>query len=220
MSDVQTTLAAPAMGVPAPDPAFGRPADRATLHRVAAALTAHGIEAEVVRDGATARVRVHQLIPDGANVFNATSRTLETIGLAQDIIDQERYTAARAFLDTLDPATQSADYRRGVASPQVVVGSVHAVTEDGQLVIASASGSQLSAYSFGSGQVIWVVGAQKVVPDLATAFERIKRYSYPLEDARARAAYGMPSAINKQLVISGEMPGRARVVLVEEALGF
>jgi hypothetical protein len=78
----------------------------------------------------------------------------------------------------------------------------------------------LAAYAFGSGQVIWVVGAQKIVPDLATAFERIKRYSYPLEDARARAAYGMASAINKQLVISGDMPGRARVVLVEEALGF
>ena len=65
-----------------------------------------------------------------------------------------------------------------------------------------------------------MVGAQKVVRDLAAAFERIRRYSYPLEDARARAAYGMPSAINKQLVISGEMPGRARVLLVEEALGF
>src|SRR4051794_36616525 len=185
MSTTQTTPAA-AEGVLAPDPAFARPTDSATLHRVAAALRSRGIEAEVVPDGAAARARVHQLIPDGAHVYNATSRTLETIGLAQDIVEQERYEAARTFLDTLDPATQSADYRRGVASPQVVVGSVHAVTEDGQLVIASASGSQLSAYSFGSGQVIWVVGAQKVVPDLATAFERIKRYSYPLEDARAR----------------------------------
>jgi hypothetical protein len=220
MSDMLTPIADPASGLLLPDPAFSRPADSATLHRVAAALRARGIEAEVVPDGAAARARVHQLIPDGAHVYNATSRTLETIGLAQDILEQERYDAARTLLDTLDPATQLDEYRRGVASPQVVVGSVHAVTEDGQLVIASASGSQLAAYSFGAGQVIWVVGAQKVVPDLATAFERIERYSYPLEDARARAAYGMPSAINKQLVISGEMPGRARVVLVEEALGF
>ena len=220
MSDLETAVAEPASGALTPDPAFSRPADAATLHRVAAALTSRGIEAEVVPDGAAARARVHELIPDGAHVYNATSRTLETIGLAQDILEQERYDAARTLLDTLDPATQIAEYRRGVASPQVVIGSVHAVTEDGQLVIASASGSQLPAYSFGAGQVIWVVGAQKVVPDLATAFERIKRYSYPLEDARARAAYGMPSAINKQLVISGEMPGRAHVVLVEEALGF
>jgi hypothetical protein len=220
MSTTQTSPSVLSEGVLTPDPAFARPADSATLHRVAAALRARGIEAEVIPDGAAARARVHQLIPDGAHVYNATSRTLETIGLAQDILEQERFDAARTFLDTLDPATQFAEFRRGVASPQVVVGSVHAVTEDGQLVIASASGSQLPAYSFGSGQVIWVVGAQKVVPDLATAFDRIKRYSYPLEDARARVAYGMPSAINKQLVISGEMPGRAHVVLVEEDLGF
>src|ERR1700712_4449660 len=171
MSDIQTPIADPPKGALAPDPAFGHPADPATLQRVAAALTARGIEAEVLPDGAAARARAHQLIPDGAHVYNATSRTLETIGLAQDIVAHGRYDAARTLLDTLDPATQISEYRRGVASPQVVVGSVHAVTEDGQLVIASASGSQLSAYSFGAGQVIWVVGAQKVVPDLATAFE-------------------------------------------------
>jgi hypothetical protein len=220
MSDIQTPVAASPEDAPAPDPAFAQPADAASLRRVASALRARGIEAEVLPNGAAARARVHQLIPDGAHVYNATSRTLETIGLAQDIVGQGRYDAARTLLDTLDPATQIAEYRHGVASPQVVVGSVHAVTEDGQLVIASASGSQLSAYSFGASQVIWVVGAQKVVPDLVTAFERIKRYSYPLEDARARAAYGMSSAINKQLVISGDMPGRARVLLVEEVLGF
>jgi hypothetical protein len=220
MSDIQTPSAGPPEGALAPNPAFGRPADSATLQRVAAALRARGIEAEVLPDGAAARARAHQLIPDGAEVYNATSRTLETIGLAQDIVAHGRYDAARTLLDTLDPATQISEYRRGVASPQVVVGSVHAVTEDGQLVIASASGSQLSAYSFGAGQVIWVVGAQKVVTDLATAFQRIKRYSYPLEDARARAAYGMSSAINKQLVISGDSPGRSHVLLVEEVLGF
>jgi hypothetical protein len=205
---------------PTPDPAFARPAEAATLHRVADALRARGIEADVVPDGEAARTRVHELIPDGAHVYNATSRTLETIGLARDIVEQDRYDAARTFLDTLDPATQMDDYRRGAASPQVVVGSVHAVTEDGQLVIASASGSQLAAYAFGASRVIWVVGAQKIVPDLDTAFQRIRRYSYPLEDVRARAAYGMPSAINKQLIISGDLPGRAHVVLVEEVLGF
>jgi L-lactate utilization protein LutC len=123
-------------------------------------------------------------------------------------------------LDQLDPSTQMDQYRRGAASPQVVVGSVHAVTEDGQLLVASASGSQLAAYAFGAAQVIWVVGAQKVVPDLDTAFQRVRRYSYPLEDVRARAVYGFPSAINKQLLISGETPGRAHVVLVGEVLGF
>ncbi len=203
-----------------PDPAFARPADEGTLHRVAGALRARGIGADVVADGEAARVKVHELIPDGAHVYNATSRTLDTIGLSRDILEQERYDAARHVLDQLDPSTQMDQYRRGAASPQVVVGSVHAVTEDGQLLVASASGSQLAAYAFGAAQVIWVVGAQKVVPDLDTAFQRVRRYSYPLEDVRARAVYGFPSAINKQLRISGETPGRAHVVLVGEVLGF
>jgi hypothetical protein len=203
-----------------PDPAFARPADEGTLHRVAGALRARGIGADVVADGEAARVKVHELIPDGAHVYNATSRTLDTIGLSRDILEQERYDAARHVLDQLDPSTQMDQYRRGAASPQVVVGSVHAVTEDGQLLVASASGSQLAAYAFGAAQVIWVVGAQKVVPDLDTAFQRVRRYSYPLEDVRARAVYGFPSAINKQLLISGETPGRAHVVLVGEVLGF
>src|ERR1700710_3300079 len=111
MSDVQTPPAA-SLDVIAPDPAFAHAADRATLHRVAAALRARGIEAEVVPDGAAARARVHQLIPDGAHVYNATSRTLETIGLAQDIVAQGRYDAARTVLDTLDPATQISGYQR------------------------------------------------------------------------------------------------------------
>jgi hypothetical protein len=203
-----------------PDPAFARPADDGTLHRVATALQARGIGADVVPDGEAARVRVHELIPDGAHVYNVTSRTLDTIGLSRDILEQERFDAARRVLDTIDTSTQMDQYRRGAARPQVVVGSVHAVTEDGELLVASASGSQLAAYAFGAGQVIWVVGAQKVVPDLDTAFRRVRRYSYPLEDARAREVYGVPSAINKQLLVSGEAPGRAHVVLVGEVLGY
>ena len=203
-----------------PDPAFARPADEGTLHRVAAALRTRGFGADVVADGEAARVRVHELIPDGAHVYNVTSRTLDTIGLSRDILEQERYDAARHVLDTLDTSTQMDQYRRGAASPQVVVGSVHAVTEDGQLLVASASGSQLAAYAFGASQVIWVVGAQKIVPDVDTAFERVRRYSYPLEDVRARSVYGFPSAINKQLLVSGDAPGRALVVLVGEVLGF
>jgi hypothetical protein len=173
-----------------------------------------------VATGAEARALVHKIIPDGAHVFDATSRTLEAIGLADDIVKAERYDAARTLLNTLNPATDMDQYRRGVASPHVVVGSVHAVTRDGQLVIASASGSQLASYAFGASTVIWVVGAQKIVDDLPQALERIRRYSYPLEDARTRTVYGVPSAINKQLIISGETPGRAHVVLVEEVLGF
>src|SRR5262249_59021280 len=101
----------------------------------------------------------------------------------------------------LDRKAHGDEIRRLRAAPDVVVGSVSAVTEDGTLVAVSASGSQLPAYAGGAGKVIWVVGAQKIVPDLAAAFRRIETYAFPLEDVRARATYGRPSAINKLLVV-------------------
>jgi hypothetical protein len=93
------------------------------------------------------------------------------------------------------------------------------VTEDGRLLVAAASGSQIGPMASGAGRVIVVAGAQKIVPDLTTAYRRLEEYSYPLEDIRAQQAYGMHSAINKMLVINGDFPGRTTVILVREALG-
>ncbi len=203
------------------DPTFSIPADRARLERTADALIARGMDARIVRTGQDARTVVDQLIPDGALVYNSTSQTMETIGVAADIRAATRYRSTRTVTETLDPATQLEEFRRHVSTMDVVVGSVHAVSEDGHVVVASASGSQIASYAFGASRVIWVVGAQKVVVDLDMAFERVERHSYPLEDARAREAYGSPSVIGKQLVVSHEiMPGRITVLLVEEAIGF
>jgi len=202
------------------DPAYTLPASRERLERVAAALRERGMEAVIVPDAAEARVTVDGLIPDGALVFDSASRTLETTGIAADVRGATRYRSVRTHTDTLDPRTQLNEYRRHVSSMDVVVGSVHAVTDDGHVVVASASGSQIAAYAFGADRVIWVVGAQKMVDDLDAAFERVERHSLPLEDARARQAYGQGSMIGKQLVISQEFPGRITVVLVEETLGF
>lgn len=207
--------------LPVVDPAFAVPVDRRRLERAAAALTARGMSARIVATGQEARAAVDELIPDGVLVYNTTSRTIDQIGVDADIRATSRYRSTRDHTETLDPRTQGDEFRRHVSTMDVVVGSVHAVTEDGHAVIASASGSQLAAYAFGALKVIWVVGAQKVVPDLDTAFQRIERHAYPLEDARARETYGMPSVIGKQLVVSREVvPGRVTVLLVEEALGF
>jgi hypothetical protein len=117
--------------------------------------------------------------------------------------------------------TEADEIRRLRASPDVVVGSVHAVTETGSLVAASGSGSQLPAYAGGAGRAIWVVGAQKVVPDLSTALRRVEDHCLPLESARAQAVYGWPSAINRMLILNAEAyPGRATVLLLREAIGF
>jgi hypothetical protein len=153
--------------------------------------------------------------------LTATSRTLEAIGLLEEIEQSQDYRPVRPRLMQLNYQTQADEMRKMGASPDYVVGSVHAVTEQGQVLIASASGSQLGPYASGSGTVIWVVGAQKIVPDLEEGFRRINQYSYPLEDARAQAAYGMGSAINEILIVNGAFqPGRTTIVLVKEDLGY
>jgi L-lactate utilization protein LutC len=121
----------------------------------------------------------------------------------------------------MDRIAHADDFRRLLASPDVVVGSVAAVTETGSLVVASGSGSQLPAYSGGAGRAIWIVGAQKVVPDLSTALRRVEDHALPLESARTQAAYGSPSAINRLLILNAELhPGRGVVLLLREAIGF
>lgn len=177
--------------------------------------------ARVVNDPEAARTAVLDLVPSGAEVFTLTSRTLDQIGVAEALNDPSRYNSVRARLAALDPASQMADRRRLTATPEYAVGSVHAVTETGQVVVASATGSQLGPYAFGAPHVVWVVGAQKVVPTLDDAFRRIREYSLPLEDVRARAVYGQGSAAAKLLVVDREFsPGRIEVVLVNANLGF
>jgi hypothetical protein len=199
---------------------YAHPAPLISLQRAAAALVGHGMEATILPNGSAARAAVDTLIPDGAMVYTTTSRTLDELGIADDVRRADRYRSTRDHTETLDPASQLSEFRRHVSTMDVVIGSVHAVTEDGQVVVASASGSQLAPYAFGADRVIWVVGAQKVVPDLATAFDRIERHSLPLESQRLREVYGMPSYIGKRLVISQEQPGRITVLLLEEAVGF
>jgi acyl-CoA hydrolase len=191
------------------------------IERTARALAAHAFSVEVLDDAHAARVRVAALLPDGAAVYTAASETLRLSGIESDINDSDRFDAIKPRVWALDRNTRVDEIRRLRAAPDFVVGSVSAVTEDGSLIAVSATGSQLPAYAGGASKVILVVGAQKVAPDLATALQRIETYAYPLEDARARAAYGQPSAINKLLIINAEpLPGRTIVLLVREPIGF
>ena len=116
---------------------------------------------------------------------------------------------------------QQSEMRRLSASPDYVVGSVHAVTEQGSLLIASASGSQLGPLVSGAGHVILVVGGQKIVPDLEAGLRRLFEYCFPLENERAMTAYGVPSGVNNILIINRVLvPGRVTAILVNERLGF
>jgi len=209
------------MTTPIPATRFADPAPAERLERAAAALTAHGFTVEILDDAAAARARVKDLIPEGASVFTGASETLRLSGIDADINASGRYDAIRPRVLGMDRATQIDEIRRLVASPDVVMGSVHAVTETGSLVVASASGSQLPAYAGGAARAIWIAGAQKVVPDLPAALRRVEDHCLPLESARAQVVYGQPSAINRLLILNAELePGRGTVLLLREAIGF
>jgi hypothetical protein len=209
------------MPTPMPTTSFAEPATAQRLERAAAALTAHGFTVEILDGAAAARARINDLIPEGASVFTGASETLRLSGIDEDINASGRYDAIRARGQTMDRATQLAEIWRLISTPDVIVGSVHAVTETGSLVIASASGSQLPGYAGGSRRAIWVVGAQKVVPDLSTALRRVEEHCFPLESDRAMKVYGTPSAINRLLILNTELePGRGIVLLLREAIGF
>jgi hypothetical protein len=200
---------------------FTDPAPAERLERVAAALTAKNFAVEILDDAAAARTRIKDLIPEGASVFTGASETLRLSGIEEDINDSGRYEAIRRRGLAMDRATQMDEIRRMLASPDVIVGSVGAVTETGSLVIASASGGQLTGYAGGSARAIWIVGAQKVVPDLSTALRRIDDHCLPLENDRAMKVYGQPSAVNRLLILNAEPhPGRGTVLLLREAIGF
>jgi len=175
---------------------------------------------DVVDDLEAARVAVLARIPEGSSVMTNTSLTLQETGIAGAIDDGGAYESARTNMMAPDYATQLQEMKAVAGQPDFALGSVHAVTRDGALVVASASGSQLASYVWGAANVIFVVGAQKLVPSMDAARERIYEYSLKLEDARAYAAYGQNSFVGKILQIHQELPGRIHVVLIRRAVGF
>jgi len=200
---------------------FGTVADDARVKRTAAALEANGISVVRAADAAEAKRIVLGLIPDGSQVHHGASQSLETSGITDEIEKSGRYEPLRPRIWSMDRKTQADDIRRLTSAPDVMLGSVHAVTETGSLIAASASGSQLGPYAIAAGRVILVVGTQKIVSDLVEGLCRIDEYAFPLEDARAQAAYGVHSGVNKVLIVNRELtPGRITVVFVDEVLGF
>lgn len=200
---------------------FTHLASEQQIEKTVQALQAHGIQTVVCETGEQARTSVLDLIPDGATVYDSPSRTLEVLGLSEQIEHATRFHSMRVQASTLDYVKQRNEIRKLVAAPDVLVGSVQAVTEQGEVLIASASGSQLSAAACGASKVIWVVGTQKLVHTLEDGLRRIREYSLPLENERARQVYGQDSAINKLLTINAEHePGRITMVLVKQQLGF
>ena len=161
-----TAVTVPLTDPGAPNVEFERPADRATLERTAAALRERGFLAEVADSPAQARELVLEAIPAGSEVHVALSETMRELGLTAEIDESGRYDSVRSRLSQLDRVTQRRERQKTGAAPEYVLGSAHAITSDGQIIVGSGSGSQLGAHAYTAGRVILVVGHQKLVRDL------------------------------------------------------
>jgi hypothetical protein len=205
-----------------PDP-FGERASDATIERTADSLRAKGYAVHVVENGEEARKVVFDVLPEGAEIGQGASTTLEAIGVTHELEESGRYDAVRARTRAMDRTTPEgvrAMRKLGVA-PDWYVSSVHALTYDGTIVDVSNTGSQLAPLAFGAGEVIFVIGSQKLVPDLETAMRRIEEHTLPLENQRMQALHGIDSEIKKVLIVHKEFrPGRFTFVLIKEPVGF
>lgn len=190
------------------------------IQKTAHALRENNIEVHIVDTGSQAMEQALSLIPKGSEVMTMTSETLDKLGIVKAINEGTDYNSARKRLTAMGD-TQTSEKQKLGAAPDYTIGSVHAVTHDGKVLIASNTGSQLPAYAYGSRKVIWVVGTQKIVKNREEGMKRIEEYTLPLEDARAMKAYGEGSAINKMLILNKEVTkGRITIVFVKENIGF
>jgi L-lactate utilization protein LutC len=202
------------------DESFSKAASEEQIQKAAESLRKRNIAVRIVDTPKQARDYVNSILPKDKEILTVSSETVRLSGLDEDINASGRYLSIRQKLLKMDRKTQNREMVKMGATPDVVVGSVHAISEDGQLVIGSASGSQIGPYSAGAGRVIWVVGSQKIVPDVETGLRRLRYYSYPKEDIRAHAAYGSGSTLAKTLIFSSDRPDRCTLVLIREPIGF
>ena len=195
---------------------------KSSVEKSISSLKSNGIDAYFVHNPEEAKKKVLEIIPQRASVMTMTSVTLDKAGVIDEINNSGKYDSIRNKTMKMNPDKEGLEMQKLIAAPEWVIGSVHAVTEDGKVMIASNTGSQLPAYAYGAGKVIWVVGAQKLVKNVDDGMKRIYEHSLPLESERARKAYGVPgSSVNKILIVNKEVtPGRITLIFVNEVLGF
>jgi len=199
---------------------YAQAASDGKIAKTASALEKNGFKVFIVDDLKQLHDKVIELIPEGSEVFTATSRTLNESGLTEEL-NSDKYKSVRdMFMPLYGQEDKQNEVKRIGSASDYAVGSVHAITEDGQVIIASASGSQIPNYAYGARNFIWTVGSQKLVKDLAEGLDRIENYTFHLEDERAQEAYGAHSSINKILVYRKEPTGRGTIVIVREPIGF
>jgi hypothetical protein len=200
---------------------YNQIANQETIDKTIRALKENGITAEVVETGKDAKKRALELIPQSAEVMNTSSVTVDSIGLSKELNESGNYNSVKNELNKLNRETDNLKMQKLGSAPEYIVGSVHAVTTDGKVIVASNTGSQLPGYTYGSANVIWIVGAQKITKNLDEGLKRVQEYVLPLESERLKKIYGVPSNISKLLILNREVnPNRIKMVIVKESLGF
>jgi len=191
------------------------------INKTVQALKENGMEVFIVGDREKAKRKILDLIPRGAEIMNMTSVTLESLGIVKELENSD-YELVKEKLAIMDRETQGREMQKLGAAPEWAIGSVHAITQDGKIMIASNTGSQIPAFVYGADHVIFVVGMQKIVKDLDQGFNRIYEHSLVLESERARKAYGVSgSNVSKILIVNREIkPNRIHIILIPEVLGF
>ena len=195
--------------------------DQAAINRTVAGLKSRNVDALVAENGEQARQMLIDMIPDGAEVFKSTSETLDTIGYSDYIRQTDRYRNLYKEVSEEPDRERQRELRRLASVAEYYVGSVQAVAETGEVVVASGSGSQLGAYVYGAGHVIWVTGVQKICPTLDDALERVKGYSVERHHEWATAQGRAAAPLGKLMIFENEQnPDRIRMVLIKESLGW
>ncbi len=200
---------------------FTSPSSEMLLQQVAERIRERNIKVLIVNNGEEARQAVLEMIPQGSEVHSGKSKTLQDSGIFDALMDETKYNALRHQTMKMDRKTQGREIRKLTATPDYMLGSVQAITEDGILVDVSATGSQLAPYASTAGKVILVVGSQKIVPELETAIRRIREYVLPWEDAQLRKAINLGTYVGKILIIERETVNeRMTVILSREPIGI
>jgi hypothetical protein len=200
---------------------YAAPASEAQVESLAANLRDRNFEVLIVDTAAEVKAAVMERIPAGAQVHSGKSKTLEDAGVFEELMESDRYDFIRRRTQKMDRSTQGDEIRRLSAAPDIMLGSVQAVTEAGQLLFASASGSQIGPLASGAGKLILVIGSQKIVPDLESALRRIREHVMPYEDARLREQMGIGTKLTRILIIEQDFrPGRTTIVLVRKPIGI
>ena len=204
-----------------PDVKNTKKADAASIQRTLEGLASRNVEAVLVENGEEALAKLKELVPEGSEVFVNTSETLATIGYTGYMNGNDRYVNLHDQMMTLSDPAEQREFRRKTTIAEYFVGSVQAIAETGEIIVASGSGSQIGAYSFGAKRLILVAGTQKICSSLAEAEARTRGYTLERHDRWLEDMGRVATPIGKYMVMEHEpMAGRITVVLIPETLGW